>query len=64
MRDPTDSYPRAIPLTQEQLRQAYRKVPGMDRFFAALAATRLEMLPEDDREPPVDETEPGIGRVP
>lgn len=58
MTDDSDTYPRAIPLTQEQLRRAYAYAPGMDRFFAALAATRLEMLKhEPKRGPPAEETE-------
>ena len=40
--DDTD-YPRARPLTCEELRAAYRQ-PMFTRFFATLAKTRLEML--------------------
>jgi hypothetical protein len=58
MTDDTDNYPRAYPLTPEQLRRAYAWDDRTERFFATLAATRLAMLPQEtDREPPVEENE-------
>jgi hypothetical protein len=43
MTDDPDTYPRAYPLTHEQLRRAYQQ-PALDPFFERLAKTRLEML--------------------